>query len=64
VVDLRGGGPAAVLTTIDHDGENHTDVDGGFNLLIGLAHRKGLFTELKVGVIDSPSLKIGVGYSF
>lgn len=59
-----GGGPAAVLTTSDHDGETHTDAGGGFNFLIGLAHYKGLFTELKVGAIDSPSLKIGVGYSF
>ena len=59
-----GGGPAAVLTTMDRDGENHTDVGGGFNMLIGLSHRKGFFTEMKVGVIDSPSLKFGVGYSF
>jgi hypothetical protein len=59
-----GGGPAAVVTNVDHDGESNTDVGGGFNLLIGVSHDKGLFAELKVGVIDSPSLKIGVGYSF
>ena len=59
-----GAGPAAVLTTVDEGGGNHTDVGGGFNMLIGLTHRKGFFTELKVGVIDSPSLKIGIGYSF
>ncbi len=60
-----GGGPAAVLTTHeDEGGGHHTDGGGGFKIMVGLAHRKGLFTELKVGVIDSPSLKIGIGYSF
>ena len=59
-----GGGPAAVLTTTDRGDHNDTDGGGGFNLLIGLSHRDGFFTELKVGVIDSPSLKIGIGYSF
>jgi hypothetical protein len=40
-------------------------VDPGFNMLVGVARRgKGLFAELKGGVIDSPSLKLGVGYSF
>jgi len=30
----------------------------------GLAHRDGFFTELKIGGLDSPEVKIGVGYSW
>ncbi len=29
-----------------------------------LAHRDGFFTELKIGGLDSPEVKIGVGYSW
>jgi hypothetical protein len=50
-----GAGPALVIA--DKTG-------GGFNILLGLAHRRGLFTEIKVGAIDSPSFKFGVGYRF
>ena len=55
-----GGGPALVIV----DANDDTDSGGGFNLLVGVEHRSGLFTEIKVGVADSPDLKIGVGYSF
>ena len=55
-----GGGPALVVT----DTSNDTDSGGGFNLLVGAEHQSGLFMEVKVGVVDSPDLKIGVGYSF
>ena len=55
-----GGGPALVISHAHDD----TDAGGGFNILLGLAHRRGLFTEIKVGVIDSPSFKFGVGYRF
>ena len=34
------------------------------NFLFGAEARNGLFFELKVGVIDSPELKFGVGYTF
>jgi hypothetical protein len=27
-------------------------------------HRDGLFFEAKIGAIDSPDLKFGVGYTF
>ncbi len=56
-----GGGPSLV---IDHPTGGETGTGGGFNLLIGLSHRQGLFTELKVGLGDSPELKFGVGYTF
>jgi hypothetical protein len=55
-----GGGPALVISNAHDD----TDAGGGFNILLGVAHRRGLFTEIKVGVIDSPGFKFGVGYRF
>lgn len=57
-----GGGPA--INIIDSDFRDDTDTEGGFNILLGLRHRRGLFFELKVGAIDSPDLKFGVGYTF
>ena len=55
-----GGGPA--LNIIDT--ESATDSEGGFNLLFGTSHSGGLFGEVKVGFLDSPNFKIGVGYTF
>jgi hypothetical protein len=55
-----GGGPALVIMDTRED----TDSGGGFNLLVGAEHQSGLFTEIKVGFVDSPDFKIGVGYSF
>ncbi len=54
-----GAGPALNIYD-NHD----TELQGGFNILVGLAHRRGLFTELKVGLGDSPGVKFGVGYQF
>jgi hypothetical protein len=55
-----GGGPA--LNIIDTEAE--TDSEGGFNLLFGALHERGLFAEVKVGFLDSPNFKVGVGYTF
>jgi hypothetical protein len=55
-----GAGPALVIDKVT----NNTNTGGGFNILIGVEHRGGLFTELKVGAIDSPSVKFAVGYVF
>ncbi len=55
-----GAGPALNI----YRSTNNTSPEGGFNILVGFAHRAGLFTELKVGAIDSPSIKFGVGYTF
>ena len=55
-----GGGPALNL----YRSRNDTNPEGGFNILVGLVHRRGLFTELKVGAVRSPSVKFGVGYTF
>jgi hypothetical protein len=55
-----GAGPALVIVDTNSD----TDSGGGFNLLVGASHDSGLFVEFKVGMVDSPNVKIGVGYSF
>ena len=64
-----GAGPALnVLIFNDDDGRGRgrddTDVEGGFNILVGVEHEGGLFTEFKVGASGSPDLKWIVGYSF
>jgi hypothetical protein len=56
-----GAGPALVIANVNNVG---TDTGGGFNILLGVEHRKGLFTELKVGFVDSPAVKFSVGYIF
>ena len=55
-----GAGPA--LNIIDSGSD--TDAEPGFNVLVGIAHERGLFAEFKVGAFDSPRLKFGVGYAF
>lgn len=63
-----GAGPAINIIDRNDDGrrrgDDDTDVEGGFNILIGVEHEGGLFTELKVGALDSPDLKFIVGYAF
>ena len=61
-----GGGPALNVYHHDpnNDGVGETDAKPGFNLLIGAAHRRGLFAEAKVGLIDSPDFKFTVGYTW
>jgi len=60
-----GAGPA-INFFVGNDGPGRGDkgVEAGFNLLVGLAHDDGFFTELKVGALDSPDLKFGVGHSW
>ena len=55
-----GAGPALNIL----DTERRTDPGGGFNILVGTTHNSGLFGEFKVGVMDSPDVKFGVGYTF
>jgi hypothetical protein len=55
-----GAGPALVITHAHGD----TNPGGGFNILLGVQHDGGLFTEFKAGLGDSPSVKFGVGYAF
>jgi hypothetical protein len=55
-----GGGPALNLYRV----YDNTQSEGGFNVALGLSHRRGLFTEVKIGMLHSPSIKWGVGYTF
>lgn len=55
-----GGGPALNVRMHDDD----TDTDAGLNILVGVEQRRGLFFEFKIGAIDSPDLKFGVGYTW
>ena len=63
-----GAGPALNILSFSDDGgrrgRDDTDVEGGFNILLGAEHGGGLFTEFKVGASNSPDLKFIVGYSF
>jgi hypothetical protein len=65
-----GGGPAMNIFIRDDDGNGRgrggdgTDIGGGFNILVGAEHEGGLFTEFKVGALDSPDLKLLVGFAF
>jgi hypothetical protein len=58
-----GGGPAINIYTHDN-GDDDTDVEPGLNFMFGVQHRRGFFTEFKVGAIDSPDFKFAVGYAF
>ena len=53
-------GPALIIVDTDRD----TSSGGGFNIALGVEHRGGLFGELKIGAVDSPNFKIGIGYNF
>ncbi len=63
-----GAGPALNILSFSDDGgrrgRDDTEIEGGFNFLLGAEHDGGLFTEFKVGASDSPDLKFMVGYSF
>jgi len=61
---LIGGGPAANIAMHDNANGTVTTTGGGLNVLFGLEHRDGFFAELKVGFIDSPSIKFAIGYTF
>ena len=57
-----GGGPALNVYTFDDVDDSETE--GGLNLLVGVETQRGLFFEFKVGAIDSPDFKFGVGWTF
>jgi hypothetical protein len=61
-----GAGPALNIFMFDDDGagDNDADTEAGFNILVGAETPKGLFFEFKIGAMDSPDLKFGVGYTW
>jgi hypothetical protein len=56
-----GGGPAVNFYSFEGGGDN---TEPGLNFLVGVEAGSGLFFEFKVGAIDSPELKFGVGWTF
>ena len=54
------GGPA--LNIFRANGES--EAQGGFNIALGVEHRGGLFGEVKIGALDSPDFKFGIGFRF
>ena len=56
-----GGGPALNVFMAD-DADSETEA--GLNLLVGFEQARGLFFEFKLGVVDSPDFKFGVGWTF
>jgi hypothetical protein len=59
-----GGGPAINIYRFGDRGGRESDLEPGFNVMLGLAHRQGLFTEFKIGALDSPELRLTVGFAF
>ena len=56
-----GGGPALNVFTFD---EGDAQTEAGFNVVIGAEQARGLFFEFKLGAIDSPDFKFGVGWTW
>jgi hypothetical protein len=61
---FAGGGPAVNFYRFDRPGDDDTESEPGLNFLLGVESETGLFFEFKIGAIDSPELKFGVGWSF
>jgi len=61
-----GGGPAINFYSFDRgpDRDRDSDSEAGLNFLLGVEQDSGLFFEFKIGALDSPELKFGVGWSF
>src|SRR5687767_7946293 len=57
-----GGGPALNIYTFEDTDDSETDA--GLNIVIGAEQSSGLMFEFKIGAIDSPDFKFGVGWTF
>ena len=55
-----GGGPALNIFMVNDDSNS----EAGLNFLVGVYQERGLFFEFKVGAMDSPDFKFGVGWTF
>ncbi len=58
---IQGGGPVIAITKID--GFDGTDTSAGGSYIFGFAHNSGFFGEFRIGGGNTPSLKMGAGYS-
>jgi len=63
-----GGGPAVNIYRFDfansRGADSTTDVQGGFDTLVGFAHDSGATFEIRIGSNGSPNLRFAVGYGF
>ena len=59
-----GGGPAFLIGTVKTPVGRFTDTGGGFNFLGGIRQRMGFMGEIKIGAIDSPDFKMGIGWTW
>jgi hypothetical protein len=60
-----GAGPSLLIGSFrTGPGERDTDAGGGFNFVGGVQQTKGFMAEIKLGVIDSPDFKIGIGWTW
>lgn len=59
-----GAGPAVNFYSFKARRGDGTETEGGLNLILGAENRSGLFFEAKIGAIDSPDVKFGVGWTF
>lgn len=62
-----GLGPTVNIWSLQGDhpgGYRGRTVGPGLDLVVGVQHHKGFFGEVKVGFVDSPELKVMVGYAF
>lgn len=61
-----GGGPAVNYYGVDRGSGNDREwnSEAGLNFLLGVEQSEGLFFEFKIGALDSPELKFGVGWTF
>jgi hypothetical protein len=57
---FAGGGPAMNWYRL----AGQSETQPGANVVGGVRHSKGLSTEVRVGFLDSPELRFGVGYTF
>lgn len=55
-----GGGPAVNWYKL----LGYSQTELGANVVGGLRHSSGLFTEVRAGFLESPELRFGVGYTF
>lgn len=55
-----GAGPALNVYMFDDDSNS----EAGVNFLVGVERSSGPFFEFKIGAMDSPDFKFGVGWTF
>lgn len=55
-----GGGPAVNFYKL----LRYSQTEPGVNLIGGLMHHSGVFSEFRVGLLESPRFRFSAGYAF